>query len=139
MGFRIRKSINLGSGVRVNLSKKGVGYSVGTKGYRLTKKAGGGIRSTTSIPGTGISYIKETHKSNTVKKQDANAPTLSGSESSTETHVPGSSLTASELKNPQKSLEKYQNSLKNRIFVTVVFLITCVATTARQEISSFTP
>lgn len=39
MGFRFRKSINLGKGFRINLSKSGIGYSVGGKGFRLTKKA----------------------------------------------------------------------------------------------------
>ena len=58
MGFRFRKSMNLGP-VRVNLSKSGVGYSVGGKGFRATKKAGGGFRTTASIPGTGISYTKD--------------------------------------------------------------------------------
>ena len=60
MGFRFRKSINLGGGFKVNLSKSGIGYSFGTKGYRVTKKANGGIRRTASIPGTGISHVKET-------------------------------------------------------------------------------
>ena len=61
MGLRYRKSINLGP-VRINLSKSGVGYSVGTKGYRVTKKADGGIRKTVSIPGTGISHVTEYSK-----------------------------------------------------------------------------
>ena len=51
MGFRYRKSINLGGGFRINLSKSGVGYSWGTKGYRITKTAGGKTRRTYSIPG----------------------------------------------------------------------------------------
>ncbi len=59
MGFRYRKSINLGGGFRVNFSKSGVGYSWGTKGYRVTKKAGGGTRRTYSIPGTGLSWVDE--------------------------------------------------------------------------------
>ena len=59
MGFRFRKSIYVGGGFRVNLSKSGVGYSWGTKGYRVTKNAGGGGRTTASIPGTGISYTKD--------------------------------------------------------------------------------
>lgn len=59
MGFRLRKSVNFGP-VRVNLSKSGVGYSVGGKGFRYTKKANGGTRTTASIPGTGASYVKET-------------------------------------------------------------------------------
>lgn len=60
MGFRVRKSINLGGGFRINLSKSGVGYSWGTKGYRVTKTARGTTRRTYSIPGTGISWVDET-------------------------------------------------------------------------------
>lgn len=58
MGFRFRKSVNLGP-ARLNFSKSGIGYSVGAKGFRYTKKAGGGTRTTASIPGTGISYVKD--------------------------------------------------------------------------------
>ena len=59
MGLRFRKSINLGGGAKINLSKSGVGYSIGTKGARITKKANGGSKTTLSVPGTGISYVKE--------------------------------------------------------------------------------
>lgn len=59
MGFRYRKSINLGGGFRVNFSKSGIGYSWGTKGYRVTKKAGGGTRRTYSIPGSGLSWTED--------------------------------------------------------------------------------
>ena len=58
MGLRFRKSVNFGP-LRINLSKSGVGYSVGGKGFRYTKKANGGTRNTIFIPGTGISYVKE--------------------------------------------------------------------------------
>ena len=64
MGLRYRKSINLGGGFKINLSKSGVGYSWGVKGYRVTKTANGRTRTTASIPGTGISYVHETGKSN---------------------------------------------------------------------------
>lgn len=63
MGLRYRKSYNHGP-FRVNLSKSGIGWSVGTKGARFTKKANGGYRSTASIPGTGVSYVKETGGAN---------------------------------------------------------------------------
>lgn len=58
MGFRFKKSIKAGP-VRVNFSKSGVGYSVGGKGFRVTKKANGGVRTTAGVPGTGISYVKD--------------------------------------------------------------------------------
>lgn len=59
MGIRYRKSINLGGGFRINLSKSGIGYSWGVPGYRYTKTATGKVRKTYSIPGTGISYVEE--------------------------------------------------------------------------------
>lgn len=61
MGFRFRKSINMGP-LRVNLSKSGIGYSVGGKGARYTKTANGKTRTTLNIPGTGLSYVEETGK-----------------------------------------------------------------------------
>ena len=64
MGFRYRKSINLGGGFRINLSKSGIGYSWGTKGYRVGRTARGTTRSTYSIPGTGISYVNESGSRN---------------------------------------------------------------------------
>lgn len=57
MGFRFRKSINLGGGIKLNLSKKGIGISAGTKGARISTGPSG-TRFTGSIPGTGISYEK---------------------------------------------------------------------------------
>ncbi len=60
MGWRYRKSINIGLGFRINISKNGIGYSWGVPGYRKTWKANGGTRITHSIPGTGISYVEET-------------------------------------------------------------------------------
>lgn len=64
VGFRYRKSINLGGRFRINLSKSGVGYSCGIKGYRVAKTSRGTTRRTASIPGTGISYVYETGKNN---------------------------------------------------------------------------
>ena len=68
MGFRFRKSINLGGGMRINLSKSGVGYSFGTKGYRVTKTAKGRTRTTIGVPNTGLSYVTE---SSSNKKKSA--------------------------------------------------------------------
>lgn len=58
MGLRFRKSVKTGP-LRINVSKSGVGWSVGGKGHRYTKKAGGGTRTTWSLPGTGLSYVTE--------------------------------------------------------------------------------
>lgn len=73
MGMRFRKSINLGGGARVNISKSGIGGSIGGKGYRYTKKANGGTRNTISIPGTGISYVKESGSKSKKKSAEVKA------------------------------------------------------------------
>ena len=62
MGLRLRKSINLPLGFRINLSKSGIGYSWGFPGYRKTKLVNGGSRTTYSMPGTGISYVEQNGK-----------------------------------------------------------------------------
>jgi hypothetical protein len=53
MSWNLRRSINFGP-VRINFSKSGVGYSVGTRGLRVVKDAAGRTYSSLSIPGTGI-------------------------------------------------------------------------------------
>lgn len=58
MGLRLRKSINLGGGIRLNLSKSGVGVSFGVKGARVSLGPRG-IRTSVGIPGTGIYYSTE--------------------------------------------------------------------------------
>ncbi len=52
VGFRFRKSFRIGSG-RINLSKSGIGMSVGGKGFRVGAGPGGAY-SSGSIPGTGL-------------------------------------------------------------------------------------
>ena len=63
MGLRFSKSIKLGKGVNLNLSKSGMGMSVGTKGMRVGTGPRG-TRATLGIPGTGISYSKSIGKNN---------------------------------------------------------------------------
>ena len=75
MGFRYRKSINLGGGFRINISKSGIGYSWGVKGYRITKTAKGTTRRTSSIPGTGLSFVEETSNKKITPNQN-NIPSI---------------------------------------------------------------
>jgi hypothetical protein len=66
--MNFRKSVKLFGGLRLNLSKKGIGVSAGVPGLR-----GGvgpkGITKTVSIPGTGI-YSRSTHKLGANKKAE---------------------------------------------------------------------
>lgn len=59
MGWRYRKSVKAGP-FRLNFSKSGIGYSVGSKRYRVTKTAKGTVRETVTLPG-GLSHVAE-HK-----------------------------------------------------------------------------
>lgn len=68
MGFRLRKSIRLGKNVRINLSKSGLGASVGVKGARIGTGPRG-TRTTLTVPGTGISYTKQTGKKKQAQKE----------------------------------------------------------------------
>ncbi|SEG09511.1 Protein of unknown function [Thermomonospora echinospora] len=55
MGWGYRKSIKMGP-FRINLSRTGVGHSVGGRGARYTKTADGRRQMTLRIPGTGLSW-----------------------------------------------------------------------------------
>lgn len=75
MGTRFRKSINFGP-LRVNISKSGVGYSVGNKYARITHTADGKKRTTLNIPGTGVSYVEESAR-NVCTEDEENRKTAS--------------------------------------------------------------
>ncbi len=55
MGWRFQKRIRLLPGVTLNLSRKGVSTSIGTRGARVTL-GHGKRRTTVGIPGSGISH-----------------------------------------------------------------------------------
>jgi hypothetical protein len=57
MGWNFRKTLNLGGGFRINLSKGGIGASGGIKGFRIGLGPRG-KRLHISLPGTGIYYQK---------------------------------------------------------------------------------
>lgn len=71
VGFRLRKSVNLGGGVRLNLSRRGVGISAGVKGLRVGVGPRGAYR-TVSLPGTGLSHT--TYNSSGDSRSRASAP-----------------------------------------------------------------
>ena len=55
MGWYFRRSLNLGP-LRLNLSRRGVGWSVGGRGLRVGETAGKKRYTQASIPGTGVGY-----------------------------------------------------------------------------------
>ena len=58
MGFNLRRLKKIAPGVRLNLSKKGLGASVGPAHSKLSVSPGMKITENIGIPGTGIRYTK---------------------------------------------------------------------------------
>jgi Zn ribbon nucleic-acid-binding protein len=80
MGWRFRKSINLGGGVRLNLGKRSAGVSFGGRGARVSINSSGRRTVTLGIPGTGLYWQKSTtarRKSNAHSAQRAQPGCLS--------------------------------------------------------------
>lgn len=67
MGFNYRKSINLGKGIRLNISKSGPSISLGRKGMRVTVNSKGTARGSVGIPGSGIYYNKQLNLAGLIK------------------------------------------------------------------------
>ena len=62
MGIRFRRSIKIMPGVKVNLSKRGISTSFGTRGVYYTIGSNGRRTSSVGIPGTGISSVSTWNK-----------------------------------------------------------------------------
>lgn len=73
MAFRYRKSIRIAKGVRLNVSKSGVGLSAGVRGARYSVHSSGRRTATVGIPGSGMSW------SQTSGRGRAPSPTRSSS------------------------------------------------------------
>jgi Protein of unknown function (DUF4236) len=73
MGWGFRRSINFGP-LRINLSKSGMGYSVGTRGLRVGKDVNGRTYSSVSIPATGI-YRRDYYRNKVSQAQSPLLPT----------------------------------------------------------------
>lgn len=68
MGIRFRKSFKVAPGVNLNVSKKSVGVSVGNKYGHYSVNSSGRKTKTTSIPGTGISFVETSSVGGSSKK-----------------------------------------------------------------------
>lgn len=56
LGFRFKKSINIGGGAKLNIGRKSAGVSFGGKHGGVSVNSKTGARARASIPGTGLSY-----------------------------------------------------------------------------------
>ena len=64
MGLNFRKSISIGKGLKLNLSKSGPSISFGKSGLRQSINLKGQSRTTVGIPGTGVYYTKTANVKN---------------------------------------------------------------------------
>lgn len=56
MGFRVQKSFRVAKGVRLSLSKSGIGLSVGVPGARYSVHSTGRRTASVGVPGSGVRY-----------------------------------------------------------------------------------
>ncbi len=61
MPFRFHRSIKLAPGLRINLNKRSMSISVGSKGAHVTV-GHGQVRETIGLPGTGVSFTHTSHQ-----------------------------------------------------------------------------
>ena len=96
MGFYFRRSRKILPGVRMNLSKNGVGFSFGTRGARYSISPTGRRTASIGIPGTGLSYRSYSGATKQVPRASTNASSTYrvGSTSPTHHGSPSSALRA---------------------------------------------
>ena len=70
MGLRFHKSFKILPGVKLNINKKSVGITLGTKGFHYTINSKGKRTASVSLPGTGLSYSTST----TGKEKEKDTP-----------------------------------------------------------------
>lgn len=77
MGLRFRKSFKLFSGLKLNISKKGISTSFGGKGFSINTGTHGTFINS-GLPGTGISYRSKLFKKGRTTHNQANSQTIEG-------------------------------------------------------------
>ena len=70
MGLRFHKSFKILPGVKLNINKKSVGVTLGTKGAHYTINSSGKRTASVSLPGTGLSYSTSTSGKSKEKDKD---------------------------------------------------------------------
>ena len=79
VGFRVYKSVSLGKGIRLGISRSGVGISAGIPGARYSVHSSGRTTKTVGLPGSGVSYREVSHptKAARARRADSVAPQVS--------------------------------------------------------------
>jgi tetratricopeptide (TPR) repeat protein len=73
--LRVRRSIKLGPGVKLNLNKRSMGLTVGGRGAHYSVNTRGQRTRTIGLPGTGLSYIdRSSPRRSPARRSPARAP-----------------------------------------------------------------
>lgn len=83
MGLRFRRSIKVAPGVKINLNKKSVGVTFGTRGAHYTVNSKGKKTTTVGLPGTGLSYTTSSGGGTSKKTTKNNSPDINSAGAST--------------------------------------------------------
>ena len=106
MGLRFRKTISLLPGVRLNISKSGVGVSAGVPGLRGSINTSGRVTGTASIPGTGVSYVKTKKIFGNKKKDSKTKDTKAKSDTKSKAKTKAEKAVEEEVKSAKSKAEK---------------------------------
>ena len=113
MGLNFRKSIKICKGVSLNLSKSGVGVSVGTKGARASINTSGRSSVKVGIPGTGLSYTASSgSKKKTAKKRSYSSSARKKQEALAKKKEALAQQKATELEQNRLKVEEHENYLE---------------------------
>lgn len=107
MGLQFRKRIKICKGVNLNISKTGVGVSVGTRGARYSMHSSGRRTATVGLPGTGLYYTK-----NLGTKKKGSSKKTSSAKSSTKPAA-ASETALNEAKEAVQQYENYINVIRS--------------------------
>nr|DAF59935.1 MAG TPA: Protein of unknown function (DUF4236) [Siphoviridae sp. ctGz830] len=72
MDLRFKKSVKLGKGLKLNVSKNGLSVSAGVKGARVSMNSKGKVKGTVGLPGTGLSYSSTLNSKSKAKANYSN-------------------------------------------------------------------
>ena len=134
MGMRFRKSFKIAPGVKLNLSKRGIGVSAGVKGARVSLNSKGRVTKSVGIPGTGISYVSSSKlgaskKKATAKKTSAKASTAFAAENPSADTTPTPPVSDNSSPTPGGKLNP-KSILRWVIYIAVI----CIATQINEKL-----
>lgn len=115
MGLQFRKRIKICKGVNLNISKTGVGVSVGTKGARYSMHSSGRRTATVGLPGTGLYYTKNlsNSKKKTTSAKKAAATAKGASARKTTKEIEAQQAQAEQLlQEAQEELEQFERYIE---------------------------